>query len=131
MAIGALEQESMRKEDLLHMLVDSTFLVALEIGSHSGERMAIEIAKKKYSKKFKMFDKTLNEVKLHGSNLGGMIPAPIPKTFNLNTDAAKQKLKSWVNMKTKLLSSITSAALFSTVMFCSYNHNPLYFYFHL
>ena len=71
MAIGALEQGSMRKEDLLHMLVDTTFLVALEIGSRGGERMAIETAKKISVERFKTFDKALKEGRLHGSSLGG------------------------------------------------------------
>ena len=91
--------------------------------------MAIETAKKIYSERFKTFDKALKEGKLHRSSFFSrlaVISVPIPKTFYLNTDATKQKLKSWVNVKTKLLPSITSASLFSTVIFYYCNHSPLF-----
>ena len=58
------------EEDLPHTLVNTTFLVALEIGSRGGERMTIETAKKISSERFKIFDKVLKESKLHGSSLG-------------------------------------------------------------
>lgn len=71
-AHGSLDRGDMiNKEEITRTMIDAAYFWAIETHGKGNERMAIEKVKAEMSKRFKLFDRNVNNGTLKGSSRGG------------------------------------------------------------